>query len=53
VHDDWPKAPGPLQAVRDYLIDILTPGELRRLAAIGDRVHDRLDPSLTWHLPQR
>jgi polyisoprenoid-binding protein YceI len=39
-----PEGAGHRQAVRDYLIDILTPGELRSLAAIGDRVHDRLDP---------
>ena len=32
------------------LIDILNPGELRSLAAIGDRVHGRLGPNLTWHL---
>ena len=33
-------APRHLQAVRGYLIDILTRGELRSLAAIGDRAHD-------------
>ncbi len=33
-------APRHLQAVRDYLINILSPGELRSLAAIGDRADD-------------
>jgi hypothetical protein len=47
VHDDWPKAPGTAKAVRDYPIDALIPGELRSLAAIGDRVYDRLDPTRT------
>jgi DNA-binding MarR family transcriptional regulator len=43
--------PGHLQAVRGYLIDISTPGELRSLAAIGDR--DRPGPGRTWHLRQQ
>jgi len=43
-------AAGHLQAVRDFLIDILTRGELRSLAAIGARIHDRLDPAWTWYL---
>ena len=42
------RRPGHLQAVRDNLIDILNPGELRSLAAIGDRVHDRLSITQTW-----
>jgi len=46
-------AAGHLQAVRDFLIDILTRGELRSLAAIGDRIRDRLDPTRTWHLPRQ
>jgi hypothetical protein len=37
--------PGRLQAVRGYVIGILTPGELGSLAGIVGRVHDRLDPA--------
>jgi hypothetical protein len=47
------RRPQHLQAVRDYLIEVATQGELRSLAVIGDRVHDRLDPGRTWHLPQQ
>jgi hypothetical protein len=45
--------PGHLQAVRDFLIDIFTPGELSSLAVIGGRVHDGLGPTRTWHLPRQ
>ncbi len=35
-------APGHVQAVRDYIIDVLTPAQLEMLAEIGERVSARL-----------
>ena len=37
-------APGHVAAVREYVIDALTPEQLGQLKAIGDQVHRRVDP---------
>jgi DNA-binding MarR family transcriptional regulator len=37
-------APGHVAAVREYVIDALTPEQLGQLKAIGDQVHRKVDP---------
>ncbi|MEU4394016.1 MarR family transcriptional regulator [Kribbella sp. NPDC023855] len=37
-------APGHVATVREYVIDVLTPEQLRQLKAIGDQVHRKVDP---------
>ncbi|MDX6238594.1 MAG: hypothetical protein QOG10_3409 [Kribbellaceae bacterium] len=37
-------APGHVMAVREYVIDTLTPAQLRQLREIGAQVLDRVDP---------
>ena len=37
-------APGHVDAVREYVIDALTPAQIAQLAAIADAVLHRLDP---------
>jgi len=37
-------APGHVATVREYVIDALTPEQLRQLKVIGDQIHGKLDP---------
>jgi hypothetical protein len=37
-------APGHVATVREYVIDVLTPEQLRQLKAIGDQIHQKIDP---------
>src|SRR5687768_9958586 len=37
-------APGHVAAVREYVIDALTPEQLGQLKAIGDQIHRKVDP---------
>ncbi|MEV8373221.1 MarR family transcriptional regulator [Kribbella sp. NPDC056861] len=37
-------APGHVAAVREFVIDALDPEQLDQLKAIGDRIHQKLDP---------
>jgi DNA-binding MarR family transcriptional regulator len=37
-------APGHVAAVREYVIDALTPEQLRQLKAIGDQINQKVDP---------
>ncbi|GAA1613845.1 hypothetical protein GCM10009789_80010 [Kribbella sancticallisti] len=37
-------APGHVATVREYVIDALTPEQLRQLKIIGDQIHDKVDP---------
>jgi DNA-binding MarR family transcriptional regulator len=38
-------APGHVAAVREYVIDALTPEQLAQLKEIGDAIHRKVDPS--------
>ena len=40
-------APGHVTAVREYVIDVLTPDQVDQLATIGDAILARLDPART------
>lgn len=37
-------APGHVATVREYVIDVLTPEQLQQLKAIGDQIHQKIDP---------
>lgn len=38
-------APGHVAAVREYVIDALTPEQLAQLKVIGDQIHHKVDPN--------